>query len=466
MKHFSRLSTKLAFLYTLLFSLLSLLFFAFTYNGLNRYLQNDINSFLLEEAQQANYLYLRKGLEVVRKEAIEETDKESEGFFFVRIFDNDLNLIVSSGLSNGSKLLIAPPDRIINGYRLTTISLPDSQFHARILSHSLGEDYIIQIGASMHKGELLLLRFRTLLVICFPLLTIVGSGLSYLIAKRSLAGIEKVRKRSDEISRNDLSQAIPVNGHCMEVDNLTQSFNRMQNRIHNLVQELKEVSNNIAHDLRSPVTRIRGLAETTLRGESSLEEYRELAAVIIEESDNLVRIINDMLEMAQMDSGAELLCFEPVDLAELLRDIVDFFTPIAEDNGIKICLDLSASLTLFPADKKRLQRAVANLLDNALKFTPFAGTVKISAYREQGMTILKVKDSGEGITTADLPHIFERFYRGDQSRSRPGNGLGLSLVQAIIHAHKGHISAHSTYGEGTEMQLFFPDSQNKTARIA
>jgi heavy metal sensor kinase len=445
----------------LLFSLLSLLFFVFSYNGLNRYLQNDINNFLLDEAQEAIYLYQQGGLELVHQEAILEADKESEGFFFIRIFDNDMNLVASSGLTNRSKQLITPPDRLDNGYTLTTIPLTESEFNARVLSHKLGEEHIIQIGASMRKGELLLIRFRTLLAFSFPLLTVIGSGLSYLIAKHSLAGIEKIRKRSDEISRNNLSQAIPVNGHCMEVDNLTQSFNRMQNRIHHLVQEQQEVSNNIAHDLRSPITRIRGLAETTLRGEPSLDEYRELTAVIIEESDNLVHIINDMLEMAQIDSGAESLTLEPVDLAELLRDMIDFYTPIAEDNNLEISLDLCTSLCPFPGDKKRIERAIANLLDNAIKFTPSAGEVKISVQRKLGVTILKVKDSGEGITPADLPHIFERFYRGDLSRSRPGNGLGLSMVRAIIRARKGRISAYSIHGKGTEMRVFFPGSTTK-----
>lgn len=461
MKLFSSLSTKLTVLYTLLFSLLSLSVFALTYNGLSKYLTDEINDYLLEEAEEANYIYRTEGLEAVFKEIHLETGTEGVEHFFIRIYNKDLNLVISSDVSNWAWI---PDIQPISGQftepKIETIALSIEKAKAHILTYRLGEDYLLQIGASLIRGEQLLSRFRTLFFLSFILITGLAVGLSYLVAKRSLTGIEKVKKRSDEISRSNLLQIIPVDGSCDEVDNLTESFNRMQNRIHDLVQELQDVSNNIAHDLRSPVTRIRGLAETTLRSNASLDDYRELTAVIIEESDNLVRIINDMLEIAQMDSGAAQFNLVPVDLPEILTDIVEFYIPIAEDKKVDLELQIAPTYLAIPGDKNQLQRAIANLLDNALKFTPQEGTIKVIASKKNDVITLTIKDNGSGISSKDLPHIFDRFYRGDQSRSKPGNGLGLSMVEAITKGHNGQLQALSSPGQGTEMRLFFPSYNN------
>jgi len=218
---------------------------------------------------------------------------------------------------------------------------------------------------------------------------------------------------------------------------------------------LHDVTNNIAHDLRSPVTRIRGLAEITLSGEQSLEEYRNMSGAVIEECDSLIGMINTMLEIAETDARVKPLLVEPIDIAEILKDVVELYSPVAEDKEIKVSLRIIDSPLIVAAERSRLQRAVANLLDNALKFTPKGGWVALEARKIDNSAQILISDSGIGIEGDDLPRVWERFYRADSSRTTPGTGLGLSLVQSIVHAHGGSVEILSEKNSGTQVYVRF-----------
>jgi signal transduction histidine kinase len=247
-----------------------------------------------------------------------------------------------------------------------------------------------------------------------------------------------------------------------EVDDLIISINRMQLRIHTLIKELQDVNNNIAHDLRSPVTRIRGLAETTLSGDQSLLEYQGMSGSVIEECDSLVGMINTMLEIAETDAGVTPLDKISVNISAIIRDVAELYSPVAEDKNITISLKITDDPILISGDRSRLQRAFANLLDNALKFTQEGGWVALEAKRENHTAQIKIADSGSGISAKDLPRVWERFYRADRSRSTPGTGLGLSLVQSIILAHDGKIDITSTEGAGTQVTVYIDTAEVKT----
>ncbi|MGC9325832.1 MAG: sensor histidine kinase, partial [Desulfomonilia bacterium] len=220
-------------------------------------------------------------------------------------------------------------------------------------------------------------------------------------------------------------------------------------RIQALVEELKDVTNSIAHDIRSPLTRIRGVAETTLTGQPSPEEYQDMAVMVIDECDRLTEMINTMLEIAQTDSGIAQLSRTSLDLVELVRDAYELFSAVAEDKNLSFTFDPRDKKIEIFGDRSRLQRAIANIVDNALKYTPHDGSVNITVWQDLSHAVLTVSDSGSGITEQDLPHIFDRFFRSDSSRSTPGNGLGLSLSQSIIKAHEGEISVTSAPGVGS-----------------
>ncbi|MGK2945857.1 MAG: sensor histidine kinase [Desulfuromonadales bacterium] len=330
------------------------------------------------------------------------------------------------------------------------------QSEARLLFRDLGDGYILQIGVLLTHEEHLLENFGRVFSGAFALMLLSGGSIGFLMARRTLAGIEKVRHSADRISRGDLSQPIPSHGGSVEIENLIHSFNWMQERIQTLISELQGVTNNVAHDLRSPVTRMRGLAETTLTGPQSLEEYRDLASAVIEESDRLVGMINTMLEIAETDAGIRPLSGETVDLTEIVHDVTDLYASIAEDQAIQFNTEITSQALFVTGDRSRLQRAFANLLDNAFKFTPRGGRISISLHQEGDQALLSVVDSGPGISAESLPRIYDRFFRGEQSRTTAGSGLGLSLVKAIIQVHGGQIDVASLPDQGTRFTISLP----------
>jgi len=218
---------------------------------------------------------------------------------------------------------------------------------------------------------------------------------------------------------------------------------------------MRQINSNIAHDLRSPITRIRGLAETSMLTAPNPQEYMEAAGSVIEECDRLLTLINTALDIAEAATGIRESNLTTFDLAEVARQAVDIFHPMAEETGIRLETRL-VERVLVRGEVPKIQRAVANLIDNAVKFTPRGGEVLVTVSSRPERAVLSVRDTGPGIPPADLPHVFERFYRGDQSRHRPGHGLGLSLANAFVQAHGGDLGVESTLGQGSTFTILLP----------
>jgi len=238
----------------------------------------------------------------------------------------------------------------------------------------------------------------------------------------------------------------------MEIDLLAQAFNQMLDRVVALMNEIKEITDNIAHELRSPIARIRGSAEVTLLSDAPLSRYQETAADIIEDCDSLLALANAMLDISEIEAGVAALERQPVDVAQMARDACELFQPAAEDRGVTIRV-LASETAVVPGDNRKLHQALANLLDNAVKYTPRGGTVTVSVEQTGDAVAVAVADTGPGIAADDLPHIFDRFYRADQSRAKPGNGLGLNLVRAVVNAHHGRIDVASRPNEGATFTM-------------
>jgi signal transduction histidine kinase len=454
---FRILAVRLTLLYTLLFSLLALVVFSLIYRSLEADLMARVDTGLFNDGHELAAIYQREGLAVLFSELHLEAAEEGIENAFYRVYSPGHQLAETSdltawdGLPIRSRLLDDPA-----ATRYETIRLPGRSNKARLLFKDLGGGYILQIGVLLTHEEQLLANFGEVFSGAFALLLICGGSLGFLMARRALAGIEKVRHSADRISRGDMSQPIPASGESVEIENLIHSFNWMQERIQTLISELQGVTNNVAHDLRSPVTRMRGLAETTLTGPQALEEYRDLASAVIEESDRLVGMINTMLEIAETDAGIRPLSGETVDLTEIIRDVSDLYASLAEDQNILFSSNLPAGALIVTGDRSRLQRAFANLLDNAFKFTPRGGRIGISLFQEDGQALVSIEDSGPGISAESLPHIYERFFRGEQSRTTAGSGLGLSLVKAIVKVHGGQIAVNSSPDQGAKFTVSLP----------
>jgi len=243
-----------------------------------------------------------------------------------------------------------------------------------------------------------------------------------------------------------------------EVQELARSFNEMSSRVQATQQSQRDFVANVSHDLKTPLTSIQGFAQAILDGTASApQELSQAAGVIYSEADRMHRMVLDLLELARMDAGIADFKRQPVDLASLLRGLVEKLSPQARQAQVNLRVEIGP-LTKLTGDEDRLVQAFANLVDNALKFTPANGEVVIRAGQAAGKVEISVSDTGPGIPTEDLPHIFDRFYQTDKSRSRErrGSGLGLSIASEIIQAHRGTISIRSLSGKGSTFTVTLP----------
>ncbi len=246
-----------------------------------------------------------------------------------------------------------------------------------------------------------------------------------------------------------MDQPINKGNRGEEIEIPASMFNTMQERISGLIGELKAVINNVAHDLRMPITRMRGVAETTLTKNPDRAGYQDMAVTVIEECDRLVAQINTILELAEIDAGIKVLAMRNVAMAKIVKMAVELYLPAAEERNITLSIQVDNQPHTLSGNEDSLQRLVANLLDNAIKFTPDGGRIDIALADEKTSIVLSVSDNGPGISKEDKKNIFNRFYRGDSSRSISGNGLGLALVKAIVEKHCGTIIVHSNGKNGS-----------------
>jgi signal transduction histidine kinase len=298
-------------------------------------------------------------------------------------------------------------------------------------------------------------EFRHYFGVPVAIIIVLSAGMGWLMAKRALSGVEKVTQAAVDITHGAFDRRVPVTSNGDEIDRLADAFNTMVDRVQELIGQMKEITENIAHDLRSPIARMRGLAEMALTGDNTNDNYPIVTGTIIEECDRLLGMINAMLDISEAESGLMKLKAEPVDIAVLLSDVSDLFQPVAENRGISIALDTPHTIAVF-GEPKKLQRVFSNLIDNALKYTLPGGYVHISIRETNNKVVITIRDNGVGIAAEDLPHIFDRFFRGEKSRSTQGNGLGLSLAQAFVLVHGGTITATSTTGQGSQFVVTLP----------
>ena len=303
------------------------------------------------------------------------------------------------------------------------------------------------------KSELVSLQssmFLTMLCILIP-----GA---WLLSRRMLSGVMQVSSAAQRIAADgDFDCRVEEQGGGAEITELVNAFNTMNDNNRNLFREVRSVTDDVAHELKTPLTRLRGAAELAIGKTDAAPETVELAAVVSEECAEMLELINSLLEITRTESGITGLRTEPTDLAEMLRRACELFMPLAEDMGIELTPELPDRPVTVSAEPVKLQRVFANLIDNALKFSDRGGKISIRLTSEHGSAVVRVSDTGCGIEAKDLPHIFERLYRCDASRSRPGSGLGLTLAAAIVRAHGGTIAVESTPGEGSTFTVTLPE---------
>jgi signal transduction histidine kinase len=278
------------------------------------------------------------------------------------------------------------------------------------------------------------------------MLVIAGLGAigAYVIRGLFRRMVAEVSATAEAIAGGDLSPRVRRSGRGDEFDRMAESINTMLERIAKLMDGVRQVSNAIAHDLRTPITRARARLEDAALHAGSEAELRAGVERAVSDLDNVTAVFQALMRIAEIEVGARRSAFAEVDLGPLLADLAELYGAVAEENGLSLVLEVPDTLTIL-GDRDLLQQAVANLLDNAIKFSPDGGRIALRAARVDRFVCLSVADQGPGIPEADRPRATERFFRGETARSTPGSGLGLALVQAVALLHEGSLSLEDAH---------------------
>jgi heavy metal sensor kinase len=457
-KIFRTVTFRLTLWYAVLFAALSLTVFGIIDMTLTKGLTKRMDNILSVEAREIEHFYRLIGDEGLKSEFNREAVLIGTQRVFFRMLTPHREIMEESDMHTweGIRPLQGITD-LPNGKEVfETLEIPGHSHLVRVISRRVGNGNILQIGNTLHDDEELMELYRQVSATAIVILLICGCIVGWFMARRAMSGVERVTQTAMGIGKTDLASRVPLGNEGEEINNLARAFNDMLGRVQGLVTELKDVTNNIAHDLRSPITSIRGIAETTITGKQDIDDYREMAGIVIEESDRLVAMINVMLEIAMTEAGVQSMSRDEVDIIGLVRNAHAFFQTVAEDKGVALGMESPEEPLIIQGDLPQLQRMIANLLDNAVKFTPLGGKVNLVVENNPEHAVITVSDTGIGIAEQDLPRIFDRFYRGDRSRSAPGNGLGLSHVKAIVRAHGGEIKVKSSPGKGSSFTVILP----------
>jgi len=453
------LSIKLSFWYAVIFSLTSLLILTIFYQRISVITMKNIDQELTEELEELSSFYAENDYDSLIQELQTEIEFEKSDDIFFRLFASDGKVLFTSNIQAFGK--IEAPDDVFDGkykierFEIRTISTPNQSFPIRTILGVVGTSEILQIGISLKESRAYLQIFKRLILWLMIPLFVLAACIGFFMSRAAIRGVEDVTQAAIEITEGKYDKRVETKTKASEIQRLKQTFNMMIDRLQGLLISMREMTDNIAHDLRSPLTRIRGIAEMTLLGKSSKSQYEKMAANTIEECDNLIAMINTMLDISEAEAGVADVRVEEIDLCGLIVNACELFRPIANEKQIRINTNLPEGLKLN-GDKNKLQRIVTNLLENAIKYTPRDGDVVISVVARKNLVDIIVKDNGIGISENDLPHIFDRFYRGDKSRSQTGIGLGLSQVKAFVEFLKGNICVTSTPNKGSIFTVSMP----------
>lgn len=316
-----------------------------------------------------------------------------------------------------------------------------------LVGHDLGDR--ARIGAVM-------VRTLSFSLVLFAGLAALGA---LFVARRVLRRIDAMNVSARALMAGDMTERLPVSGSGDELDRLAAGLNQMLARIGELMGGLREVSDNIAHDLRTPLTRLRNHAEEALRVDGDKEAYRTALTRSIEESDGLIRVFDALLMIARAEAGADRSGVARVDLGEVVASVAELYEPLAEEKGFALTVDCEPGLAL-EGRRELIGQALANLIDNALKYGAGAkdrNEIAVTARREGGEVVIEVADRGPGVAADDRERVFDRFVRLESARSRPGSGLGLSLAAAVARLHGGNVRLEDN-APGLKVRLTLPAS--------
>ena len=456
LREFTRtISFRLNLWYAAIFLVSAALIFTLIYFLLGAAIDRKDRDVIEARLREYIAIYENGGVAALRDWTTRVNETRKQRMFFVRLAAADHTAL----------LLIMPEDwfeddvaLVDGGTKMRTddwIRVPrDKEIDLTVATMALKDGTVLQVGRSSDSRATLLGKFRQVFLMVIPPLLLLGFiGGAFLTRRMTKPLGNIVDAASSVINTGRMDVRVPVQSAHDELQDLVLLFNRMLQHNEKLFQALRESLDNVAHDLRTPLARLRAGLEGTVRGESLAGVAQDAIVEALEETDRVETIIRTLMDVAHAESGLMSLRLEETDIRLLVGDVVELYELIAQEKGIRITSDLREPLCVR-VDAARMRQVLANLLDNAIKYTFAGGLVTISAHRHDGQVELIFRDTGPGISRTDLPRIWERLYRGDKSRSQHGLGLGLSLVKAIVHAHGGWVEVTTTEGTGSEFRVF------------
>ena len=456
---FNSIAFRLTLWFTGIFTICSSVAFVLFYFLAAQTVQGQIDQELLDNASKFSTSIRRNGLMGARELAVVEAQAAGEKKIFFRLVYPTGEVFASSHMLYWKDVHVsrtALKNMIVNKTNMfETIRIPSTDQKARILYSYVASNAILQTGTAMDSYLNFLSAFKRVFAGAMGFIILFSAVSGWLLVRKALSSVATITRTAQNISGNNLDARVAGTGNKDELDHLAVTFNSMLDRIKDLVNSIREMSDNIAHDLKSPITRIRGFAELALIHDDSLEEYRAMASSTIEESDRLLDMINTMLVISKAEAGEMDFEFKQTNLSIMVKEACDLFTPLIEDKRIVFSHDIREDIILS-ADIRMLQRAFSNLLDNAIKYTSEKGKIKVILSVTGREAMIKIKDTGMGISPAYAEKIFKRFFRAESSRTSPGTGLGLSLARTIVRQHGGDITVSSRPGKGSVFRVTLP----------
>jgi len=320
-----------------------------------------------------------------------------------------------------------------------------------------GNTYTVQMAAPLAQVFDVLQQLQWLLVLSIPAVLVIASLGGYWMSRRALAPVDTMISTARSISEHSLSRRLAILKTGDELERLAETFNQMMDRLERAFRRMTQFTADASHELRTPTALIRTTAELSLRRDRDKAEYREALVQILEEAERTGLLIDNLMTLARMDSGAEAVSFSTVDIASLLGEASIASQPLALSKQIQLVREIPGSGIVVDGDAPALRRLFLILIDNAVKYTPTGGRVFVSLNTNGNAAVAKVQDTGIGMSQEDLPVIFERFYRADKARSREsGAGLGLSIARWIAKAHRAEILVESVVGQGSTFEVRIP----------
>jgi heavy metal sensor kinase len=448
-----RFGSRLALWYAAVFVASSLAIVLLTYTLLASSLAERDRQIVVSTLREYSERYASGGLTAVARAVDIEQRSGRHERLFVRVVRGGSETLFASMPPEWSDFDVSQLARRSGPWQ----EAPSGSREARleVASARLIDGTLLQVGKSTENREELLARFRTVAGLVSIAVVLIGLAGGFVVTQSTLQPINRlIRAVRHIISTGSTETRVPVRANRDAIDELSVLFNSMLDRITTLIAGMGNALDNVAHDLRTPMTRLRGLAERALEtGDADVQ--REALETCLEESDRILAMLDTLMNISEAETGTMRLSRTDVSLNALVQEVVSVYEDVADEKSIAVTTGVEPDLTVA-ADRDRLRQVLANLLDNAIKYTPPGGRVEIRGRRDGEVVRLEIADTGAGISAHDLPRIWERLYRGDQSRTERGLGLGLSLVRAIVSAHGGTVEVQTDQGRGSTFSVRLP----------